>query len=237
MTGRYLNYLSYVLRHKWYVGVECMKRGLVLRALLHDWDKFLPSMFVSYARFFYEPDGTSRVQRTKTGYYKPTDTGDRAFDLAWLGHVRRSPHHWQYWVLPDEDGDAVFPMDEADLLEMICDWKGAGRAQGTPDTRAWWEQNNQRMSISVAGRRRIMKELGIERDHVSGPDSWPIPDYADVMTMDEFIENVETGGFIDYDGHGYYATKTNHTSKVVVPSDVTCGRIDLRYSHVAWFNR
>jgi len=147
MRGHW-RYLGYVVRHKWHVGVELFRRGLILRALFHDWDKFLPRMFFPYSRFFYKPDGTPQVRRDKTGYYKPSDTGDRDFDLAWLGHVRRSPHHWQYWVLPDEDGDHVFPMGHNDVKEMVCDWIGAGLAQGKPDVAEWWKRNQHKMQFA-----------------------------------------------------------------------------------------
>ena len=35
----------------------------------------------------------------------------------------------------------------------------------------------------------------------------PIPEYGDLMTIEEFIKNCEDGIFIDYDGSGYYALK------------------------------
>ena len=38
---RYDRYLWYVIRHKWFVGVECVKRGLWWRGLVHDLSKFV----------------------------------------------------------------------------------------------------------------------------------------------------------------------------------------------------
>jgi len=98
---RYIKYLNYVLRHKWFVSLECFKRGIIWRGILHDLSKFLPSEFIPYARFFYEPDGASRQNkiRDKTGYYKPTDSGDEKFDKAWLAHIHRNAHHWQHHIL------------------------------------------------------------------------------------------------------------------------------------------
>ena len=32
----------------WYVFVECAKRGILWRGLIHDWSKILPSEFVPY---------------------------------------------------------------------------------------------------------------------------------------------------------------------------------------------
>lgn len=58
-----------------------------------------------------------------------------------------------------------------------------------------------------------------------------------IMTMEEFAESCEEGGFIDYDGFGHYSDGTYEFHKNIHPSDVTEGRYDKRFSHVIWFNR
>lgn len=154
----YLRYLRYVLRHKWFVFVECARVGLLWRGLCHDLSKFRPSEFLPYARFFYGPKAQPR--RDSTGYYKPTDTGDAAFDFAWLLHQKRNDHHWQWWVLPlDDGGEKVLPMSDAARREMLCDWRGAGRALGTPDTRRWYEANKTKMRLDSATRAWIEANL------------------------------------------------------------------------------
>lgn len=158
MRGHW-EYLKYVLCHKWHVGLELLKAGMVLRAILHDWDKLLPSMFFPYSRYFYLPDGSQRPRRDATGHYKPTGTGDDAFDRAWLEHANRSRHHWQFWIMPDGDGGHVLPMDPKDVAEMVCDWIGAGRAQGKPDVGAWWIANGNRMLLHSRTRDDVLDEL------------------------------------------------------------------------------
>jgi hypothetical protein len=64
-----------------------------------------------------------------------------------------------------------------------------------------------------------------------------IPDYGYKMTLKEFIEDVDYGTFVDYDGHGYYATETEMTDIVVFPSMIINKNIDERWSHVVWFNK
>ena len=64
-----------------------------------------------------------------------------------------------------------------------------------------------------------------------------IPDYGDIMTLKEFIEQVKDGCLIDYDGTGYYATKNRITNLSVYPSDIYKGKINKRWSHIMWFNR
>ena len=144
---RHLKYLSYVLRHKWYVFLECYKLGIPFQGIIHDWSKFRPSEWFPYVNFFY----SSRPQiRDETGYYKPHDTGDEAFDFAWLLHQKRNKHHWQWWILPtDEEGLKIFNMPLKYRKEMLADWRGAGRAQGTPNTRLWYEKHAKDMTLHV----------------------------------------------------------------------------------------
>ena len=156
---KHLRYLSYVLRHKWYVLVECWKAGLYWRGITHDLSKFRPSEWFPYTNHFYGPQPQ---ERDETGYYKPTDTGDIQFDFAWLLHQKRNRHHWQWWILPeDEGGFKVMRMPDRDVIEMVCDWRGAGRAQGyvdeagRPEVVAWYEKNKDRMRLHVMSRRLV----------------------------------------------------------------------------------
>jgi hypothetical protein len=131
--------------------LACFSHGLIWRGLKHDLSKFMPSEWFPYARFFYEPNGAKKTKRDKSGYYKPTDTGDQDFDFAWLLHQKRNRHHWQWWVLPEDSGGVkVLPMWWADALEMFCDWIGAARAQGVTDwwnPRRWYEINKHKMQL------------------------------------------------------------------------------------------
>lgn len=65
----------------------------------------------------------------------------------------------------------------------------------------------------------------------------PLPDYGDHMTMQEFEDSCKSGCFIDYDGHGNYATAIEVSDKVIVPSDFQRGEVDRSFSHVVWFNK
>jgi len=90
MNMVYIQYLDYLLRHKWYVTLECFREGLYWQGLTHDLSKFLPSEFIPYANYFYGKGKVKKV-RDETGYYKPTDTGDKEFDFAWLLHQKPTP--------------------------------------------------------------------------------------------------------------------------------------------------
>lgn len=145
---QYYSYLQYVIRHKYYVMKACFEYGLPLRGILHDMSKFSLKEFIPYANYFYNKDGSKKeLKRDSTGYYKPYDTGDLKFDTAWLVHQNRNPHHWQYWLLKKDDGgDAVLEMPVKYINEMLCDWIGAGAAQGyKTNTYKWYEANKNKM--------------------------------------------------------------------------------------------
>lgn len=64
-----------------------------------------------------------------------------------------------------------------------------------------------------------------------------IPTYGDVMTLDYFIECVQDGGFIDYDGSGNYIKDGKMTNISIYPSDVEHGAIRREFDTIIWFNR
>jgi len=135
--------------------------GIVWQGLIHDLSKFLPSEFFPYAEFFFgRPRG-------KTGYYKPTNTGDANFDFAWLLHQKRNKHHWQWWILPEDRGGVVIlDMPIKYRKEMFCDWKGAGRAQGHgDDIREWYKVNGSKMQLHENTRRWIDDMIGLVEVH------------------------------------------------------------------------
>ncbi len=161
--GRHISYAKYLIRHKWYVTIECFKHGLIWRGLTHDLSKFRPGEWFPYARYFYASDGQSwqTTKRDKSGYYKPENTGDKAFDFAWLLHQKRNDHHWQWWICPQDDGGfKTIEMSTPAITEMICDWIGAGKAQGHgADVVSWYEKNRDKMILHPKTRRIVESML------------------------------------------------------------------------------
>jgi hypothetical protein len=146
---KHIKYASYVLRHKWFVFVECYRMGILWRGLMHDLSKVLPSEWFPYVVYFYG-----------LGSF---DT-DRDFDLAWLKHQHRNPHHWQFWLLrEDSGGTKVLEMPLAYRKEMLADWRGAGRAQGKTspnECRDWYLANAHKMLLGPETRAWIEDQLG-----------------------------------------------------------------------------
>lgn len=156
---KHLKYLSYVLRHKWYVFIECCKAGIPLRGLLHDLSKFSFTEWIPYVETFY---GDKPSPRDKTGAYDPLKVGG-SFDFAWLSHQHHNKHHWQWWILRgDSDGQKVIPMDNISRNEMLCDWRGAGKAiKGYDDTKNFYLKNKDKMILHHDTRAWIEQQLGV----------------------------------------------------------------------------
>lgn len=154
---RYIAYLWYVTRHRWFVFLAGLKmRVPITLLLLHDISKYRLDELVPYARHFYDKNGKP-YEKTRHGYYKPDDTGDQQFEYAWFLHTRRNKHHWQYWTnVSVSSGSVSTLMPEKYVREMIADWIGAGKAQGHSNVRRWYGENAVKMRLHT--RTRILVE-------------------------------------------------------------------------------
>jgi len=109
---KHLQYLKYLLRHKYFVFIAGLRRGVPLwQLIVHDYSKFMPREWLAYCNYFYgTPD-------------------EAAFRYAWNYHQKQNAHHWQYWVYPQDDGGLItLEIPEKYRREMLADWDGAGRA-------------------------------------------------------------------------------------------------------------
>jgi len=64
-----------------------------------------------------------------------------------------------------------------------------------------------------------------------------IPFYGDVMSLEDFVQNVKSGGFIDYDGIGKYISGDKMTSIQINPSDVKANMYRKDFDKIVWFNK
>lgn len=77
----------------------------------HDQSKSEPDEYEAYDAYFY---GGNRSFKVVQEYRK-----------AWLLHLHRNPHHWQHWVLINDDpkeSEVLIEMPINYILEMVCDW-------------------------------------------------------------------------------------------------------------------
>lgn len=165
---KHLRYARYVARHKWYVFLACCDLGIPWRGILHDWSKFLPCEWNPYVEYFYgEPlqsyrayYGDVREMHLSAGCTK--EQRQERFDAAWLHHQHANKHHYQHWVLRNDDGDTrILQMPDVYMREMVADWRGAGRALGKPDTAAWYAKNREHILLHPITRVSVESFLGV----------------------------------------------------------------------------
>jgi len=162
---KYLKYLNYLIRHKWFVLLATIKiKGSIYRALIHDLSKFLPSELIPYTRYFYGEHNNiyegwqGDSEPVKNLYFTVIESD---FNLAWCTHIHRNKHHWQYWILHEDSGNTLhLPMPEKYILEMVADWAGAGRAKnGKWDIKKWYRDNYLNIRLNEETRVRIEQIL------------------------------------------------------------------------------
>lgn len=156
----HFQYLRYVLRHKWFVFLACLEYHdwrLILRGIIHDWTKFLPREWFPYVQYFY---GGQRKDVGTAGYNHQLHQDDNAFNVAWNHHQKKNDHHWQFWILNYDDGRVfTLPMSDLARKEMVADWRGAGRAQGKPNTWEWYAANKDKMTLHPNTRQWVEEEM------------------------------------------------------------------------------
>jgi hypothetical protein len=160
----HLQYARYVARHKWFVYQEARKLGIPFLGALHDLSKLRPSEWGPYVDYFYGdfPEAVYGDMRN-LGLRTKSDVS-RAFDEAWLKHQHANKHHWQHWVLREDDGGTkVLPMPHRYRREMLADWRGAGRAiTGKDNTAEWYAKNRAQMQLHPDTREWVERMLNVE---------------------------------------------------------------------------
>lgn len=78
---------------------------------MHDYSKDSNEEYYAYDDYFYGERRTKEVTEE--------------FNNAWLHHIHHNKHHWQYWVLINDDkelGSTPLRIPYRYVIEMICDW-------------------------------------------------------------------------------------------------------------------
>lgn len=125
----HLNYLKYVLRHKWLVFLEGRKLGLgIWQLLIHDLSKFSRAEWTPYVDRFMRKDSSLRAST--------------AFEDAWRHHYENNKHHWNYWLRDGSDATVPNLMPKKYALEMVADWSAMGRGFGEYNPPVEWYRKN-----------------------------------------------------------------------------------------------
>lgn len=114
--NKYLAHFCTICRHKWIVFKLMYKCGYPWQGLMHDMSKFSPVEFFSSARYFQGNKSPIEAEKAALGY-----------SLAWAHHKGHNPHHWEYWVDFDGNGDPQpYAIPHRYVIEMVCDYVAAG---------------------------------------------------------------------------------------------------------------
>lgn len=104
----------------------------------HDRSKYSEEEYDAYDKYFYGKNRSYEVVQN--------------FNKAWLHHIHNNPHHWQYWVLINDDpdeGEIILDMPNKYIIEMICDWWSFSFKKG--DLReifSWYKEHSRYMKLS-----------------------------------------------------------------------------------------
>ena len=113
----FFGHLKTVCKHKYWVGKYCFKIGLYKQGITHDLSKFSPVEFW---------EGVKYWQGTRS----PIDAckEENGMSFAWQHHKGRNRHHYEYWQDNFDKGGTALTMPDKYLLELLCDYVGAGHA-------------------------------------------------------------------------------------------------------------
>jgi len=141
----YKEYTESLVKHIDAVRKFGRKLGIAEEQLQkHDLSKWDEEEFYPYAHWFYG--------EKENDLFHPTKMLN-----AWLRHLHLNPHHWQYWMYPDEwipqGADISYgklKMPEKYVLEMVADWHGASYAYtGSWDIYDWLEKNWGKINLHI----------------------------------------------------------------------------------------
>ena len=125
---------------------------------VHDASKSNHREYYAYDKHFY---GTEE-EKAKS---------QETFDYAWLEHIHRNPHHWQYWVLIEDEGSIKpLKMSNDDVYEMIADWWSFSWKDGNLDEIFdWYGKHKEKMILHTETRKMvedILEKIGKELDKI-----------------------------------------------------------------------
>ena len=111
----------------------------------HDQSKVESDEYEAYDAYFYGRNRSYAVVE--------------AYRMAWLIHIHRNPHHWQYWVLINDDpeeGEIILEMPYHYIIEMICDWWSFSWSKDNlTEIFGWYEEHKSHMKLHPNKKRRI----------------------------------------------------------------------------------
>lgn len=122
----------------------------------HDQSKMEPDEYEAYDAYFY---GGNRSYAVVEDFRK-----------AWLLHIHRNPHHWQHWVLINDDpeeGEICLEMPYEYIVEMICDWWSFSWQKGNLfEVFVWYNEHRDYIKLHPDTRKTVENILDQMRERL-----------------------------------------------------------------------
>lgn len=134
----------------------------------HDESKYSTEEYNAYDQYFYGGNRSYKVVQD--------------FNYAWLHHIHQNPHHWQYWVLLEDDPEEglpykTLPIPLPYIFEMIADWWSFSWKSGNLfEIFNWYAEHREKQYINLNSRmilERILEKIWdvlIMQETVAGHD-------------------------------------------------------------------
>jgi hypothetical protein len=146
---------------------------------MHDLTKLKPQQWRAYLRHFYGewPSIDEVVHIRRRNGVEPKWNAwsvKQSFDLAWNDHQKSERHHWQYWVLIEDDKPTprALEMPYKTIKHMVADWIGATKAAGSDEpieaTQHWYLDRRYKIVLHARSRATVEYLLRLYTDMVAG---------------------------------------------------------------------
>ena len=146
-------YRTYIIEHvsnvtkayNWLVEHDITSESLRTQISLHDVSKYSDHEYDAYNNYFYG---------------RKTEKIKSEFNYAWLHHIHNNPHHWQHWVLVnDEDGTHALEMPREYVIEMICDWWAFSHKYGNLYEIFDWYNSHKKNMLLHEKTKKLVEEI------------------------------------------------------------------------------
>lgn len=124
---------------------EIISNARYLCEYAHDQSKTNSDEYDAYDKYFYGNNKSYEVVQN--------------FNKAWLTHIHKNAHHWQHWVLiqdEPENGDLILDMPDQYIIEMVCDWWSFSFKKGNlTEIFSWYKEHSKNMKLSDDTRLKV----------------------------------------------------------------------------------
>ena len=143
------------LRYRYPDEIDALIDGRLWLIRQHDDSKYTEHEYHAYDDYFY-------------GNNKSYEVVNR-FKRAWLFHIHNNPHHWQYWVLlNDDEGEEILEIPTWYVVEMVCDWWSfSWKNKKLDEIFDWYEKHKDKMKLHPDTRKLAEKLLAMIKKSIA----------------------------------------------------------------------